>query len=95
MERDGSNLIQQYMIIIAGFINLIDFEKTFNSIEWSLLWQCLAHFNFGEKFITWIKVLYQNIKSYFGNNGCYTESFYVSRSVGQGCPISALLFKKD
>ena len=77
---------------ITGYITLIDFEKAFDSIEWSLLWQCLTHFNFGEQFITWIKILYQNIKSCVGNNGYYTESFDVSRSVRQGCPISALLF---
>ena len=77
---------------IEGFITLIDFEKAFDSIEWSLLWQCLGHFNFGVKFINRIKVLYRNIKSCIGNNGYYTESFNVSRSVRQGCPISALLF---
>ena len=77
---------------ITGYITLIDFEKAFDNIEWSLLGQCLTHFNFGKTFITWIKVLYQNIKSCVGNNGYYTESFDVSWSVRQGCPTSALLF---
>ena len=77
---------------IPGFVLLIDFEKAFDSIEWPFLFNCLQKFNFGENFISWIKILYQNIKSCVGNNGYYSEAFDISRSVRQGCPISALLF---
>ena len=75
-----------------GFITLIDFEKAFDSIEWPFLFKCLKNFNFGDNFISWIRILYTNIKSCVGNNGYYSDKFDVLRSVRQGCPISALLF---
>ena len=76
----------------SGFITLIDFEKAFDSIEWPFLFKCLKNFNFGDNFISWIRILYTNIKSCVGNNGYYSDKFDVLRSVRQGCPISALLF---
>ena len=42
--------------------------------------------------MSWIKTLYTNIKSCVDNNSHYSESFKISRSVRQGCPISGLLF---
>ena len=77
---------------IPGFITLIYFEKAFDSIEWPFLLNCLNSFNFGINFMSWIKTLYTNIKSCVGNNGYYSESFKIPRSVRQGCPIPALLF---
>ena len=86
-----------------GYIALADFEKAFDSIEWAFLLKCLKAFNFGESFISWmkifgesfiswIKILYTYIKSCVSNNGYHSETFNMSRSVRQGCPISALLF---
>ena len=49
-------------------------------------------FNFGENFVSWIKILYTDIYACVGNNGHYSEYFKLSRSIRQGCPISALLF---
>ena len=70
----------------------IDFEKAFDSIEWSFRYKTLKSFNFGEYFISWIKLLYSDIKSCVGNNGYFSKFFEISRSIRQGCPISALLF---
>ena len=70
----------------------IDFEKAFDSIEWPLLIEALKKYNFGEEFISWILLLYTDIKSCVGNNGYYSKFFKLSRSIRQGCPISSLLF---
>ena len=41
----------------------------------------------------WITLLYTDIKSCVGNNGYFsTTKKSLSRSIRQGCPISALLF---
>ena len=77
---------------IPGFIALIDFQKAFDSIEWHFMFKCLSHFNFGNNFIQWIKLLYTDISSCVGNNGFYSNYFKLSRGIIQGCPISALLF---
>ena len=49
-------------------------------------------FNFGKTFINWIKILYSDIQACVGNNGYFSSFFRLSRSIRQGCPISALLF---
>ena len=40
---------------------LIDFEKAFDSISWSFMFNVLEKFGFGQGFIEWIKILNQNI----------------------------------
>ena len=70
----------------------MDFEKAFDSIEWPFLFKCLESFNFGPNFNKWVKIFYNNISSCVGNNGHYSDYFELSRSIRQGCPISALLF---
>ena len=75
-----------------GYIALIDCQKAFDSIEWGFMSKCLLHFNFGENFIRWIKLLYTGISSCVGNNGFCSNYLKLSRRTRQGCPISALLF---
>ena len=77
---------------VPGFLLLVDFEKAFDSVEWSFLFKTLETFNFGNKFIQWVKILYNNILSCVGNNGYYSDYFELSRGIRQGCPLSALLF---
>ena len=77
---------------IEAILAQIDFEKAFDSIEWPFLLATLRAFNFGDEFLAWIKLLYTDISSCVGNNGYYSKYFKLSRSIRQGCPISALLF---
>ena len=77
---------------IEAYIAQIDFEKAFDSIEWPFLFKTLKSFGFGENFINWIRVFYNDISSCVGNNGFYSSYFKLKRSIRQGCPISALLF---
>ena len=77
---------------IEAYITQIDFEKAFDSVEWRFLFDTLKTLNFGEYFTSWIKTLYTDISACAGNNGNYSEYFKLSRSIRQGCPISALLF---
>ena len=77
---------------LEAYLAQIDFEKAFDSIEWPFLLKVLEHYNFGDNFRRWIKILYTDIQSCVGNNGHYSQFFKLSRSIRQGCPISALLF---
>ena len=77
---------------IPGILALVDFEKAFDTVERSFLFNALVKFNFGENFIKWIKLLYTNISSCVSNNGYISNFFTLSRGIRQGCPISALLF---
>ena len=77
---------------ISGIAVFLDFEKAFDSIEWSYLQKCLEVFNFGPQLRQWITVLYNNISSCVLNNGFATKHFNLSRGVRQGCPLSGILF---
>lgn len=76
----------------GGFLALLDFQKAFDSVRWSFLYKTLLRFNFGDKLIRWIKLLYSNISSCVTNNGNASAFFSVERGVRQGCPVSPLLF---
>ena len=78
--------------INPGLMVFLDFEKAFDTVSWSFLTKTLKYFNFGENFIKWISILYQDITSCVVNNGTASSFFKVGRGIRQGCPISSLLF---
>ena len=61
-------------------------------MEWDWLFKVLHRFNFGEKFIGWIKTMYQNAKSAIMTNGVVSEYFDISRGIRQGDAMTALLY---
>ena len=77
---------------IPGLLLFIDFEKAFDSIEWSFIEKTLKYFNFGTSLVTWIKLFYTDISSCVQNNGWSSDFFTLSRGVRQGCPLSPYLF---
>ena len=76
----------------SAYITPIDFEKAFDSVRLSVLVKCLKAFNFGDSFISWVKILYSNIESWVTNNGKSSNFFRLERGIRQGCCLSALLF---
>ena len=80
---------------IPGSIILLDIEKAFDSVKHDFFIQTLKQFNFGDKFIHWIKTLYTKRQSYVMNNGFLTERISIQRGIFQGCPISPYLFLFD
>ena len=70
----------------------IDFEKAFDSVSWEFLFKILEAFNFGEIFLNWVKILYNEPLLSVTNNGYASQFFTTERGIRQGCPISALLF---
>jgi hypothetical protein len=77
---------------VTSVLLLIDFEKAFDTVKWEFLYRILKKFNFGKRFLTWVKILYTNITSTVLNNGYFSKYFQLYRGVRQGCPISAYLF---
>ena len=75
-----------------GILLFADFQKAFDSIEWNFLFKTLEKFNFGDKFIKWIKILYTNPNFCIKNNGWISRKCKMQRGIRQGCPVSALLF---
>ena len=63
---------------IPGLLLFLDFEKAFDTLEWSFLFKTLQHFEFGpspNELINWIKIFYADIESCFLNNG-WTSDFF-------------------
>jgi hypothetical protein len=76
----------------TGIISFIDYEKAFDTLNWTFLFKSLKAFNFGPKYIAAIKTLYNNIETSVSNNGHSSQFFKPSRVICQGCPLSVLLF---
>ena len=70
----------------------LDFEKAFDSLEWDFIFSTLEKFGFGNDFIQWIKILYNDPKASIKVNGWISKEFQIFRGIRQGCPVSALLF---
>ena len=77
---------------IPGLILLLDFEKAFDTLEWSFVEKTLQHYGFGPSIQKWIQTLYCDIESGVMNNGWMSECFKIERGVRQGCPLSPYLF---
>lgn len=75
-----------------GFIMNIDFEKAFDRVEHDFLFGVLNKFNFGRRFIRCLRCLYSDAKSCVKVNGFLTDFIFLTRSIRQGCPLSALLY---
>ena len=77
---------------VPGILLFIDFEKAFDTIEWTFIQNVLKCFNFGPVIRKWVSVLYKDVESAVVNGGYSTNYFKVSRGVRQGCSLSPLLF---
>ena len=75
---------------IPGLLMFLDFEKAFDSVEWSFVWKTLSSFNFGSSLINWIKLCYCSIESCVLNNG-WASSYPWKRSQ-RGLPPFPLYF---
>ncbi len=75
-----------------GFIISLDFEKAFDRVEHGFLFDVLKSFGFGENFMKWIRILYKGAITKIKCNGFLTQCFKITRSIRQGCPLSALLY---
>jgi hypothetical protein len=70
----------------------LDFEKAFDRIEWSFLFEALAKLGFCSQWIRWVSSLYKSASSAIKLNGVEGSTFPLGRSLRQGCPLSPYLF---
>ena len=75
-----------------GILISIDFEKAFDNIRWEFIFGALQAFGFGECYISWVKLIYEDIVACVINNGFTSQWFKLSRGTRQGCCLSPFLF---
>ena len=61
-------------------------------MEWDYLFYTLEKIGFGQRFISWVKLLYSSPMASFRTNNVHSIYFPLHRSMDQGCPLSPLLF---
>ena len=69
---------------LKGLLLFLDFEKAFDTIEWSFLYRALEKFNFGPSLIAWIKLFYTATNRCIINNGWSSGFFNLKRGLRQG-----------
>ena len=77
---------------IPGLLLFLDFEKAFDTIEWSFIRKTFQHFGFGSSMLKWLNLFYCHPESCVLNNGWASDFFEIQRGVRQGCPLSPYLF---
>ncbi|KAL3685916.1 hypothetical protein R1sor_003938 [Riccia sorocarpa] len=70
----------------------LDFEKAFDRVQHSFLWETMQKLNFCPKFLQIAHMLVTNGRAKVSINGRFTPSFKLQRGVRQGCHVSPLLF---
>lgn len=70
----------------------LDQEKAFDRVDSQFLFSTLSAMGFGPSFVAWVKLLYSSVRSTVFVNGYFSDPFFPSRGVRQGCPLSPLLY---
>jgi hypothetical protein len=74
------------------YINFIDFEKAFDSVDRESLWRLLRHYGIPTKIVNLIKKSYEAMSCRVIHGGQLSNSFQVQTGVRQGCLLSPFLF---
>ena len=77
---------------IAGLLLFLDFQKAFDTLEWSFIRKALSRYGFGPSIMHCFDTLYHETESCVTNNGWSSMFFKLGRGVRQGCPLSPYLF---
>jgi hypothetical protein len=70
----------------------VDFEKAYDSVEWSFLDYMLGRFGFGETWRRWIRACVFCGSMSVLVNGSPTEEINIQRGLKQGDPLAPFLF---
>ena len=75
-----------------GLLLQVDFEKAFDSVEHSFLFNTMEKLGFGPYLISLVRVAFFGCMSYANVNGHLSAPIYLFRGLHQGSPLSPVLF---
>ena len=74
------------------YVNFVDYEKAFDSMDRETLWKILRHYGVPMKLVNMIKNSYEGMSCRVIHDGQLTENFEIRTGVRQGCLLSPFLF---
>ena len=74
------------------YVNFIDYEKAFDSVDRETLWKLMRHYGIPEKFVSLIHDTYEGMTCKVAHASQLSGSFEVRTGVRQGCLLSPFLF---
>ncbi|VDO72603.1 unnamed protein product [Schistosoma margrebowiei] len=74
------------------YINFIDYEKAFNSVDRRTLWKLLRYYGVPEKIVNIIRNSYDGLQCKVVHGGQLTDAFQVRTGVRQDCLLSPFIF---
>ena len=77
---------------LSGILLSLDFQKAFDNLVWSCIYDVLKLYNFGDSLRKWVRGFYADIESAILNNSYAANWIKPSTGVRQGCPLSPYLF---
>ncbi|VDP07162.1 unnamed protein product [Schistosoma margrebowiei] len=75
------------------YINFIDYEKAFDSVDRRTLWKLLRHYGVPEKIVKIIRNSYEGLQCKVVHGGQLTDAFQVRTGVRQDCLLSPFLLR--
>ena len=76
----------------STFVLKVDFEKAFDNLNWSFLFDILHQIGFGSVWIGWLKGVLTSARVSVLVNGAPTNQFNLEKGVRQGDPLSPFQF---
>ena len=70
----------------------LDWYKAFDLVSIEFTLKALEKLGFGDIFVSWISICYNDVESAIQINNILSDFFPVTRSVRQGCPLSMAMF---
>ena len=74
------------------YVNFIDYEKAFDSVDRDTLWQIMRYYGIRDKFISLIKATYQGMSCRVVHEDQLSKKFEVTTGVHQRFLLSTFLF---
>ena len=74
------------------YINFVDCEKAFDSVDRETLWEVLRQYGVPKKLVNMIKNFYEGMSCRVIHEAQFTKNFEVRTGIRQGCLLSPFLF---
>ena len=76
----------------SAYINFMDYQKAFDSVDRTTLWKLMRHYGIPEKLVNLVSKSYEGTSCQVCHEGQLSESFEIKTGVRQGCLLSPFLF---